>query len=352
MAFLLRFSWLIAPIFSSFLLPDFYSWDSIEKLQPTVLPGLAGSLWFFYRVVLGCTGLSWVLPGFTELWWSAIELERPRCAGEWISTGRSSRWTARCAISASRSSPTPRKWSDRYPESGIFLFFIFFSSPSFTRFGRLFLVFLCALCCIPYNFFQDLPRFTGLNRVLLSYTEFYLVLLGFTELFRVIPEFYRVVPNSSKFCQVLPRFRAFYRVLLSYTELYLVLLGFTELFRVIPEFHRVVPNPFKFYQVLLRLRAFYRALPYSSKFSLVLRFTSSTLFYWVLPGFTGFYRVYMERERVVRHQFRFSLWGVRVKFRARCFRCAGAAGRTPGKVLTDFLLLRPPMTVITRWPRR
>ena len=105
------------------------------------------------------------------------------------------------------------------------------------------------------DFFRVLPSFTGISWVLLSFTGFYCVFhwfsINFTE-----------IEDLTGFYWVLPSFAWFYWVLLGFTEFYWDLLGFTG-----------------FYRVLLGFTEFYPLLP------------SFTGFYWVLPSFTGFYGV-------------------------------------------------------------
>ena len=72
------------------------------------------------------------------------------------------------------------------------------------------------------------------DRVVPSFTEFYLILLSFTEFYLVLSsfiEFYRVLPSFIEFYWVSPSFTEFYRVLSSFTEFFIVLPSFTEFYR-------------------------------------------------------------------------------------------------------------------------
>ena len=110
--------------------------------------------------------------------------------------------------------------------------------------------------CFDFQGKTGFPRashhFSGLNRVLPSFTEFYWGFTRFYQFFR----FYQVLLGFTEFYWILPSFTGFYRVLLGF---YRVLLGFTEFYWVLPSFS-----------------GFYWVLPSFNRF---------------LPSFTGFYRV-------------------------------------------------------------
>ncbi len=70
-----------------------------------------------------------------------------------------------------------------------------------------------------------------------------------------------------------------YRVLLGFTRFFWVLLGFTG-------FHRVLLGFTRFFLVFLSFTGFYQVLPGFTGFYWVL--LGFSWFFWVLPGFTGF----------------------------------------------------------------
>ena len=92
---------------------------------------------------------------------------------------------------------------------------------------------------IPRVFHGVLPGFVEVYRVssdstvfswfLPSIIEFDLVLLGFTEFYRVVLHSTGTLPSFIEFSRL---FSSFYRIITDSIKFYLVLLGFTEYYRV------------------------------------------------------------------------------------------------------------------------
>ena len=120
---------------------------------------------------------------------------------------------------------------------------------------------------LDFNWFNlYIPDFTGLSLFFTRFFQVWRVLLGFTELYRVLTSFHRVLANFSSFT-------AFY---LNY-PVFAVLLGF----------HWFLPNFSWFRGFLLGFTEFYRV------FSDFLQFlTDFSGFYWVF--FTGFYLFFFQ----------------------------------------------------------
>ena len=132
---------------------------------------------------------------------------------------------------------------------------------------------LCDGTDLPSCFYRVFTQFTHC-------TSYRLVVLRFTQ-------FYRVLPGFTGFYWVLLGFIGFYRVLPSFLlGMDLFLLGFTQFI-----------DCTSYRLAVLRFTEFYRVLPSFTEFYRVL--LGFTGFYWVLQGFTGFYRVFSSLNGLV-----------------------------------------------------